>query len=151
MLPSPVSPTLSTADSQLEKAKRDRPGLPPPLPWLAPALLPFVLHSAALTLILLLDAHVQILLRLAQTNPAVYWAAAGLMGGDELPWQAAFRPRAAAADERPARETSSGKGRSAWPKLRVSSLPDAGVWYLRWVVGWGAITTVLWAGFFPPA
>lgn len=119
--------------------------------------MPFVLQSAVLTVVLLLDAHVQILLRLAQTNPAVYWTAAGLMGGDDLPWQAAFRPKIAAAaatsTDRPAREALSEKleTRSSWPKLRVPGLLDADLWYLRWVVCWGFITTVLWAGFFPPA
>jgi hypothetical protein len=152
------SPSTSAAEAHLQRAKDARARTPPP--WLASTLLPFILHSTALTLLLLLNAHVQILLRLAQTNPAVYWAAAGLMGGDSLPLQAAFRPtassppRAAAASNAPAvREGTpkSAQSSSTWSKLCVPSLPDADVWYLRWVVGWGITTTILWAGFFPPA
>lgn len=55
---------------------------PPPRldsPFLAPSLLPHVLHALALTLILTFNAHVQISLRLLPSVPLTYWAAARLM------------------------------------------------------------------------
>lgn len=44
-----------------------------------PALLPYLLHSAALTALLLFNSHVQIALRLAQTLPLVSWTGAELL------------------------------------------------------------------------
>ncbi|KAH0826989.1 glycosyltransferase family 76 protein [Lanmaoa asiatica] len=47
--------------------------------FLEPSLLPHVLHALALTLLLTLNAHVQIALRVLPSLPLVYWAAARLL------------------------------------------------------------------------
>ncbi|KAN0076855.1 glycosyltransferase family 76 protein [Tylopilus felleus] len=51
----------------------------PPSLFLAPSLLPHVLHALALTLLLTFNAHVQIALRVLPSHPLVYWAAAWLL------------------------------------------------------------------------
>ena len=51
----------------------------PPSLFLAPSLLPHVLHALALTLLLTFNAHVQIALRVLPSLPLVYWAAARLL------------------------------------------------------------------------
>ncbi|KAF8550296.1 mannosyltransferase [Imleria badia] len=56
----------------------------PPSLFLAPSLLPHVLHALALTLLLTFNAHVQIALRVLPSLPLVYWAAARLL--IERPW-----------------------------------------------------------------
>ncbi|GAA5939639.1 GPI-anchor transamidase GPI18 [Sporobolomyces koalae] len=48
-------------------------------PFLSPALLPFVHLHTATTVMLLVSAHVQIILRLCITNPVVWWYAADLV------------------------------------------------------------------------
>ncbi|KIK95235.1 glycosyltransferase family 76 protein [Paxillus rubicundulus Ve08.2h10] len=47
--------------------------------FLAPSLLPHVLHGLALTLVLTFSAHVQISLRVLPSLPMTYWAAARLL------------------------------------------------------------------------
>jgi phosphatidylinositol glycan class V len=80
---------------------------------------------------LFFNSHVQIALRLAQTLPVFYWGAAQLIlakpeGIDQ------------AGD---GKEEEAGKGEmSPWGKV-----------YVRWVVGWSLVATVLWGGFYPPA
>lgn len=51
----------------------------PPSLFLGPSLLPHVFHALALTLLLTLNAHVQIALRVLPSLPLVYWAAAWLL------------------------------------------------------------------------
>ncbi|KAF8447431.1 GPI mannosyltransferase 2 [Boletus edulis BED1] len=65
------------------------PGTPPTTPhppslFLAPSLLPHVLHAVALVLLLTFNAHVQIALRVLPSLPLVYWGAAWLLV--ERPW-----------------------------------------------------------------
>lgn len=139
VLPDTVARLGRSSTRPTDKAARGQ-------PYLGPALLPFVLHSVAVTLLLLLNSNVQIVLRLAQTNPAFFWAAAALMERPTLPWKAAFRRQRARPDEvAPPREAKE------WEALQVPGVRDGGAWYLWWVVVWGCVTTVLWAGFFPPA
>lgn len=47
--------------------------------FLAPSLLPHVLHALAMTLLLTFNAHVQIALRVLPSHPVLYWAAAWLL------------------------------------------------------------------------
>jgi phosphatidylinositol glycan class V len=63
------------------RSKNDGASPPPQLEslFLSPSLLPHVLHALALALILTLNAHVQISLRLLPSLPLTYWAAARLM------------------------------------------------------------------------
>lgn len=70
---------LETVRSTSKRAESDPPSL-----FLAPSLLPHVLHALAITLLLTLNAHVQIALRVLPSLPLVYWAAARLL--IERPW-----------------------------------------------------------------
>lgn len=47
--------------------------------FLSPALLPFIHLHTALTLLLLLASHVQIILRVSVANPVIFWYVADLM------------------------------------------------------------------------
>jgi phosphatidylinositol glycan class V len=98
-----------------------------------PQCVPFILISLLTTTILLLNSHVQIALRLAQTLPVFYWGAAQLI---------LAKPSAGSEVEMETKEgEGEGKGQmSGWGKI-----------YVRWVVSWSLVATVLWGGFYPPA
>lgn len=102
-------------------------------------LLPFVLHSTALTLVLALTAHVQIALRLAQTNPVFYWALASLFQGCS---------REGVEEALGLRETGRVEEKDKGQRRRLGR---EATWYVRWIVGWNVVAPVLWAGFYPPA
>ncbi len=61
--------------------RRDGPARRSPLDVDRVRFLPYALHGLAMSLILLLASHTQIILRLASSLPIVYWAA-----GDLLTW-----------------------------------------------------------------
>ncbi|KAF9218399.1 mannosyltransferase [Gyrodon lividus] len=70
-----ILPLLSPQMPPKEKdASRPNPSL-----FLAPSLLPHVLHGLALALLLTFSAHVQIALRVFPSLPMTYWAAAHLL------------------------------------------------------------------------
>lgn len=81
----------------------------------SPNILPFIHLHTIISILLIVSSHIQIVLRVCETNPIIYWyAASWFMMGKEKPLK----------------------------------------WGKRWVgytVAWGAISTVLWGAFLPPA
>lgn len=141
-----------------------------------PEMVPYLLHSVILSGILFWASHVQIVLRLAQTMPVVWWGAAALVsrreGEAERTQDVSGRDRAeqvlsdVKTTVEPVEEAEKSlrrrRGEGAKIGTNPSDQPQAietearrmhayGRWYLGWVVTWGAIATVLWAGFYPPA
>lgn len=92
-------------------------------------LLPFYIHSFALTLLLLFSAHTQIALRVCVTDPVIWWSLAGM--GFE--WGAG---------------SSAGKTDHERVAGGMTIIGEGWIW---WVVIYGAISMVLWAGHYPPA
>ncbi|CED83330.1 Predicted Dolichyl-phosphate-mannose-protein mannosyltransferase [Phaffia rhodozyma] len=92
-------------------------------------IMPYVIHSIVWSAILFFTSHVQIILRLAQTNPVVWWGAAALVSG---------RQRSIGRRDR----NQDGKDFEMGMGGRV---------YLGWLVFWIPVSIVLWAGFYPPA
>lgn len=94
----------------------------PTRPFLSPDLTPFIHLHTALTALLLVASHVQIILRVSAANPVVFWYAADLVQADSESEDAAERRR----------------GR--W-----------GRWWVGYCVVWGSVSILLWSGFYPPA
>ncbi|KAK4047518.1 ER membrane glycoprotein subunit of the GPI transamidase complex-like protein [Microbotryomycetes sp. JL221] len=87
---------------------------------------PFIHLNTALTLLLLVTAHVQIALRICVTNPVLFWFVAErfVQSSDDM------------------RKSHSGRSRR-----------DAGwaIWWTTYCIVWGSVSVVLWACFLPPA
>lgn len=81
----PAAPTFppSGLPSTPKPAPRPARAPPPPSPFLSPSLTPFVHLHSALTLLLLLASHAQIVLRLCAADPVVWWYAAHLCGAPQ--------------------------------------------------------------------
>lgn len=160
-------------------------------------ILPYLIHSLVLTGVLFFNSHVQIVLRLAQTNPVVWWGVASLVGRREggfvppppppplptTPMDLALEELEVVDEEEKEvvvveeeastrREESTkkpdrkrrrvGRSPSPSPTLKEDTKEVVVVekrrrmyfWgrvYLGWVVVWGLVATLLWAGFYPPA
>lgn len=95
-------------------------------------LLPFYIHSLALTLLLLFSAHTQIALRVCVTDPVIWWSLAGLA----FRWKGSSRSFGAASTDTEGKEDDMTRMGKVW------------VW---WTIIYGAMSIVLWAGHYPPA
>ena len=137
-------------------------------------MVPYLIHSVILSGILFWASHVQIALRLAQTMPVVWWGVAALVTrregeGEEVDGrqdQGDVISSVSDAESEVIEGTDGSGGLRRRTTGRTEVAPVAGLtakelegwrmhrygrWYLRWVVVWGMVATVLWAGFFPPA
>ena len=101
-----------------------RPPAPTITSFLNPRLTPYVHLHTALTLVLLISSHVQIILRVCITNPVLWWFVADLLGGG---------------GEREV-ESKERERRRRW-----------GRWWIGYCIVWGSVAIVLWATFLPPA
>lgn len=130
--PSPLVTSTSIDDTHTGPEWRKEPGSSDDAedrasashPFLSPALLPFVHLHTALTLLLLVSAHVQIILRVCVTNPVLFWfvAAGGVGGTTSL-------------------DRNASQGHCALTTTR----------WIVYCVTWGSVSVVLWACFLPPA
>ncbi|KAL7415352.1 hypothetical protein BDY24DRAFT_273677 [Mrakia frigida] len=161
-----------------------------------PEMLPYLIHSLVLTGVLFFNSHVQIVLRLAQTNPVVWWGVASLVGrreggfvepkvvlpeeevvGEVVEEETKLGEQKEGEEEQLERSTPPDSTTSTHKPLRkrrrvgsptahvVASEEESGKVvvegkrrmyflgrvYLGWVVLWGLVATLLWAGFYPPA
>ncbi|ORY24705.1 GPI mannosyltransferase 2 [Naematelia encephala] len=89
--------------------------------------LPFHIHHLALTLLLIFSSHTQIALRVSSGDPVIWWGLSEMA----FKWPNPKRDEAV---------NSQGRAMSFWGKIWV--------W---WVVLWGGVGIVLWAGHYPPA
>jgi phosphatidylinositol glycan class V len=92
-----------------------------------------VIHHAVMTFLLIFQSHTQIALRVCSTDPVFWWMLTDIAYKKDGVWldhvdaeQWIYRP-----DHR--------------------GLTKAGERWIWWSVVWGAISIVLWAGFYPPA
>ncbi|KAK4703367.1 GPI mannosyltransferase 2, partial [Phenoliferia sp. Uapishka_3] len=99
--------------------------------FLTPTLTPFIHLHTALTLLLLFASHVQIILRLCTSNPVVFWYAATLVEKDVANGVDGIMK---------SHEESKAREGRRWGRVWVG-----------YCVVWGTVSTVLWAGFLPPA
>ncbi|KII92474.1 glycosyltransferase family 76 protein [Plicaturopsis crispa FD-325 SS-3] len=87
---------------------------------------PHALYTLFFTIMLVVNAHTQIVLRLAASMPAVYWAGAALI--------------------------VEGRKSGRLPDVsKNNSARTFGQRYVGWSIVWGAISVVLWSVFLPPA
>jgi phosphatidylinositol glycan class V len=132
----------------------------PPTPPRHPALLPFQILHTALTLLLLFASHTQIALRVAVTDPVVWWNLADMA----YKWDPAFlRPvlkNAADGSQglQGSKVVASAPGRDVGGVREEENRIRAGRRMTKWgrlwvgyVVVWGAVSMLLWAGHYPPA
>jgi hypothetical protein len=102
------------------------------------ALLPFYIHSLALTLLLLVSAHTQIALRVCATDPTIWWSLAGI----SFQW----RGRIDTASVKRGLDPDRGMG-----EAKQYGMTLVGRIWTWWSIVYGAISIVLWAGHYPPA
>ncbi|WRT64086.1 uncharacterized protein IL334_001015 [Kwoniella shivajii] len=93
----------------------------PTQPSPKPELLVIYIHHILMMSLMLFASHTQILLRTCITDPVIWWNMAGLA----VDW-------------------GGGQGKS----IKMTRI---GKWWIGWTLIWGAISTVLWVGHYPPA
>jgi phosphatidylinositol glycan class V len=99
--------------------------------WENPDAAPFFLVHTITTLILLFASHTQIALRVSMGNPVLFWIVGAFVSN-----------------------SSSSSSSSSRVKYRRGGEGCAAKWARRgivWSCTWGAVSLVLWAGFYPPA
>lgn len=129
-LPPSFRPAKSRSTSQSNRA------------FFSPTLLPFIHLHTALTLILLVASHVQIILRVSATNPVIFWYASDLISSVD--------PSAPGA---PGEHIKNRKDEEDVESNRERMLVRQR-WGKRWIkycLIWGGISLILWAGYYPPA
>lgn len=120
-----------------------------------PALLPFQILHLALTILLVFASHTQIALRVAITDPVVWWniADVAFKWGPHALRQAgttaaikSVHPHSSPAEDqaetvrKEQEEIAAGRRMTRWGRI-----------WMGYVVVWGAISLLLWAGHYPPA
>lgn len=99
--------------------------------WENPDAAPFFLIHTITTLILLFASHTQIALRVSMGNPILFWIVGAFVSN----------PNSSRKYRGGAGSGSRGRGRTAkWARRGIV-----------WSCTWGAVSLVLWAGFYPPA
>lgn len=120
--------------------------------------LPFYIHSTALALLLLFSAHTQIALRVCVTDPVTWWSLAGLA----FTWDGADSGASGSSGSSEPRGPGSKEGEGvAYAGSGSAVVRDKrtirggmtllGRLWVWWVVIYGSISIVLWAGHYPPA
>ena len=155
-----ILPTFAYFQNLISKPTKP-PG--PCIPSSHASLLPFQILHSALTLLLIFASHTQIALRVALTDPVVWWNIADMA----FEWDPAFlRPLIESTLEKPqlspirqklqagngVREQSRGWMRSKEEEVRSGRrMTKWGRIWVGYVVIWGAVSLLLWAGHYPPA
>jgi phosphatidylinositol glycan class V len=96
--------------------------------WENPDAAPFFLIHTITTLILVFASHTQIALRVSMGNPVLFW----IVG--------AFVPNSSSGSSSRVNYRRGGSRTAKWARRGIV-----------WSCTWGAVSLVLWAGFYPPA
>jgi phosphatidylinositol glycan class V len=103
--------------------------------WENPEAAPFFLIHTITTLILVFASHTQIALRVSMGNPVLFWIVGAFVSNSSSNSGSRVKYR------RGAGSGSRGPDRTAkWARRGIV-----------WSCTWGAVSLVLWAGFYPPA
>lgn len=108
--------------------------------WENPEAAPFFLVHTITTLILLFASHTQIALRVSMGNPVLFWIVGALVSSSSSSSSRKYRRGGGGA--------GAGAGSSSRGRNRTAKWARRGI---VWSCTWGAVSLVLWAGFYPPA
>ncbi|OCF31134.1 hypothetical protein I317_07883 [Kwoniella heveanensis CBS 569] len=134
-----------------------------------PALPVLYLHHWLMMALLLVASHTQIALRVCITDPVVWWNIASLAMSPATSTSLKGKSREAPATTKEEETTDKrGTSRSSTPSSKDQTSVEVervkekqeemrwettriGRWWITWALVWGAISTVLWVGHYPPA
>ncbi|KAH8083507.1 GPI mannosyltransferase 2 [Filobasidium floriforme] len=103
--------------------------------WENPQTAPFFLIHTLTTLILVFASHTQIALRVSMGNPVLFWIVGAFVSSSSSNSSRKYRRGGGGGGG------GGGRGRTArWARRGIV-----------WSCTWGAVSLVLWAGFYPPA